>query len=160
MKRRNPYSDLGLTLAIAVFLCIVVKSILFGMTWVGILWIIISCAYFFVSWKYPSDSKIVRHSTTTFIILSVMAIAGIIMFDKNARPKMHAFEGTGDTIQDQVIDAEGPHVDMLDDVTSDPAADSTSIDTTLFVSGEAQDAQESAIESENNSENKIDTIFN
>ena len=93
MQRRNSYSDLGLVVAVSIFICILVKSLLFGFTWIGIVWMILSCTYFYVSWREPSDSKVVRHATTFFLILSVVALIGVFMFDKNARPVMHAFEG-------------------------------------------------------------------
>lgn len=110
MQRRNPYSDLGLIVALSVFICILTKCLLFGFTWVSIVWLILSCAYFYVSWRFPSSGKVVKHSTTFFLLISVIAVAGILLFDKNARPVMHAFEGTGDTIQDAVIVEEEPIV--------------------------------------------------
>jgi hypothetical protein len=100
MQRRNSYADMGLVVATSVFICILVKCFLFGITWVSIFWMTLACVYFYVSWRYPSDSKLVKHSTTIFFVLSAIAIAGVAMFDKNARPVMHAFEGTGDTIKD------------------------------------------------------------
>ena len=110
MQRRNSYSDLGLVVAISIFICILVKSFLFGFTWVGIIWMLLSCVYFYVSWRRPSDSKVVKHATTLFLVLSAVALIGILLFDKNAQPEMHAFEGTGDTIQDAVIVEEEPIV--------------------------------------------------
>ena len=110
MQRRNSYSDLGLVVAISIFICILIKSFLFGFTWIGIIWMLLSCAYFYVSWRGPSDSKVVKHATTLFLVLSAVALIGILLFDKNAQPEMHAFEGTGDTIQDAVIVEEEPIV--------------------------------------------------
>jgi len=108
MQRRNSYSDLGLVVSVSIFICILVKSFLFGFTWIGIVWILLSCAYFYVSWRYPSDSKVVKRSTTLYLVLSAVALIGILLFDKNARPVMHAFEGTGDTIQDVKVVEEEP----------------------------------------------------
>lgn len=108
MQRRSSYSDLGLVVAVSIFICILVKSLLFGFTWIGILWMLLSCAYFYVSWREPSESKVVKHSTTLFLVFSALAFIGVLLFDKNARPEMHAFEGTGDTIQDAAIVEEEP----------------------------------------------------
>lgn len=108
MRRRNSYSDLGLVVAVSVFICVLVKCLLFGFTWVSIVWLVFSCVYFYVSWHYPSNSAVVKHSTTLFLVLSVVAVVSAILFDKNARPVMHAFEGTGDTIQDAVAVEEEP----------------------------------------------------
>lgn len=122
MKRRNPFSDLGLVIAISVFICILIKSLLFGITWGSIIWIIISCAYFVISWKFDSQSNVVKHSTTAFLVLSVIAATAVVLFDKKATPQMHAFEGTGDTIQDvQIIDL-GPQVNMYETLPDDTTA--------------------------------------
>lgn len=138
MQRRNSYSDLGLVVAISIFICILVKSFLFGFTWVGIIWMLLSCVYFYVSWRRPSDSKVVKHATTLFLVLSAVALIGILLFDKNARPEMHAFEGTGDTIQDAAIVEEEPIVPiyvmepedtlMSDTLLTDEMQDSLFID--------------------------------
>jgi hypothetical protein len=130
MQRRNSYSDLGLTVAVCVFICILIKSMLFGFTWVGIVWLLLTCAYFYVSWRHASDSLVVRHSTTGFLVLSVVAITGILLFDHNTRPIMHAFAGTGDTIVDPVVVDEAPVVSMADIAVDDTlSADSLASDT-------------------------------
>ena len=100
MQRRNSYSDLELVVAVSGSICLLVKSLLFGLTWGGIIWLILSCAYFIISWRFPSNGDVVKHSTTLYFVLSVAAMVTIVMLDKNTRPVMHAFEGTGDTIPD------------------------------------------------------------
>lgn len=121
MKSRNPYSDLGMIVAVSVFICILIKSLLFGFTWGGIVWLIISCGYFFISYKHPSDSKMVKTATHCFLVLSVLTALSVVMFDKKAMPKMHAFEGTGDTIQDVHYIDEGPMVVMHEEAPVDTA---------------------------------------
>lgn len=108
MQRSNSYRDLGLVVAVSVFICVLVKSMLFGFTWVGIIWLILSCAYFYVAWRCASVVKLVKFATTLFLVLSALALAGLLLFDKNARPEMHPFEGTGDTIQDVNMVEEEP----------------------------------------------------
>ncbi len=133
MKKRHPFSDLGMVIAVCVFICIFIKSLLFGFTWGSIAWIVISCAYFYVSARYDSYSKRVKNSTVAFLILSVVAAAAVVMFDKKAMPKMHAFEGTGDTIQDaQLIDV-GPKVTMYETLPED---------TTTYASDSIAEEQE------------------
>lgn len=121
MKSRNPYSDLGLLLAASIFICILIKSMLFGITWGGIVWMLVSCLYFYVSWKYSSEDKIVKHATTSFLVLSLITVVCVVMFDKKAMPKMHAFEGTGDTIQDVRYVDEGPVVVTYEEAPVDTA---------------------------------------
>lgn len=125
MQRRNSYSDFGLFVAVSVFICILVKCLLFGFTWVSLVWLVLACAYFFVSWRYSSASAVVKHSTTAFLLFSLFAVVGIVMFDRNARPVMHAFEGTGDTIQDAKMVEEEPIVPIY---VAEPI-DTTELDT-------------------------------
>ena len=150
MQRRNPYSDLGLVVAISIFICILVKSFLFGFTWIGIIWLLLSCAYFYVSWREPSDSKVVKHTTTIFLVLSAVALIGILLFDKNARPEMHAFEGTGDTIQDAVIVEEEPIVPIYvmepgDTIVSDTLLDDETPDSLITDEAPAETSLDSLI---------------
>ena len=150
MQRRNPYSDLGLVVAISIFICILVKSFLFGFTWIGIIWLLLSCAYFYVSWRGPSEGKVVKHATTIFLVLSAVAIIGILLFDKNARPEMHAFEGTGDTIQDAVIVEEEPIVPIYvmepgDTIVSDTLLDDETPDSLITDEAPAETSLDSLI---------------
>ena len=150
MQRRNPYSDLGLVVAISIFICILVKSFLFGFTWIGIIWLLLSCAYFYVSWRGPSEGKVVKHATTIFLVLSAVAIIGILLFDKNARPEMHAFEGTGDTIQDAVIVEEEPIVPIYvmepgDTLVSDTLLDDETLDSLIIDEAPAETSLDSLI---------------
>ena len=125
MQRRNSYSDLGLVVALGVFICILVKCLLFGFTWVGIFCLLLACAYFYLSWRYPSDSKVVKHATTAFLTLSALSIAGVLLIDKNTRPVMHAFEGTGDTIKDAEVVEEEPIVPIYVPQPEDTLAEDT-----------------------------------
>lgn len=156
MQRRNSYSDLGLVVAISIFICIFVKSLLFGFTWIGILWMLISCAYFYVSWREPSDSKAVKHSTTFYLAISAVFFVGVLMFDKNALPEMHAFEGTGDTIQDAAVVEEEPIVPIYemqpeDTLVTDTLLPEETLDS-LFMGGETESVL-------NDSNNLLPTII-
>lgn len=131
MKRRNSYSDLGLVISISVFICILTKCVLFGPTWGGIVWLVITLVYFFLSFKYPSEGKVVRHSTTTYLILSVVVATSVVLFDRKATPELHAFAGTGDTIQDVHIVEEAPPVEeYIPYVLDTTVVDTAVVDTT------------------------------
>ena len=150
MQRRNPYSDLGLVVAISIFICILVKSFLFGFTWIGIIWLLLSCAYFYVSWREPSDSRIVKHATTFYLVFSAVALLGVLLFDKNARPEMHAFEGTGDTIQDAVIVEEDPIVPIYvmepeDTLVSDTLLTHETLDSLILEEGTEETSVDTVI---------------
>lgn len=92
-KRRNPYADTGLMIAVSVIIVMLIKTLLFGATWGSLIWGGFSIIYCFLSYKYNSESKLIKHSTTAFLALSLISFTSILFFDKKARPQMHAFEG-------------------------------------------------------------------
>ena len=150
MQRRNSYSDLGLVVAVSIFICILVKSSLFGFTWIGIIWMLISGGYLYVSWREPSDSRIVKHATTFYLVFSAVALLGVLLFDKNARPEMHAFEGTGDTIQDAVIVEEDPIVPIYvmepeDTLVSDTLLTHETLDSLILEEGTEETSVDTVI---------------
>ncbi len=67
MQRNNSYRDLGLVVAVCVFVCVLVKSLLFGFTWVGIIWLILSCAYFYIVWRCSSTGKTVKNAKVAIL---------------------------------------------------------------------------------------------
>lgn len=91
-KGRNPYADTGLMIAVAMLIVMVIKSLIFGVTWESIFWFVIAIAYCVVSYKYDSQSKTIKHTTTGFIVLSIIAAFAIAIIDRKPQPKMHAFE--------------------------------------------------------------------
>ena len=142
--------------SVSIFICILVKSFLFGFTWIGILWMLISCAYFYLSWREPSDSKLLKHSTTSYLVLSAVFLIGVLMFDKNARPEMHAFEGTGDTIQDAAVVEQEPiapiyEMQSEDTLVSDTMLSDAAMDSVFF------DAEPESVP--NDSNNILPTII-
>ena len=103
MQKRKPYCDLGLVVAIGVFICVAIKCLLFGFTVINAIWLVMACGYFFISWKLKLEDPRMKHSTTAFLVLSVAAMIASAVLDQNTRPTMHAFEGMGDTIADYKV---------------------------------------------------------
>lgn len=102
--KRNPYSDLGLIVAVAAFIIMVLKSLIFDFSWGAIAWILITMGYFVLSYRYDSYSRIIRRATTFYLLLSAVVLVSVVLFDKNARPKIHAFEGAAsDSIEEEEI---------------------------------------------------------
>lgn len=119
---------MGLVIASGIFICVVIKSILFGFTWINGLWLLMAIGYFYLSWKLDSHDKKMKHATTAFITLSLAAMFASAMLDQNKRPAMHAFEGRGDTIADYAVHEE--EVEQVPAATVDTVeTDSVSADT-------------------------------
>lgn len=103
-KKRDSLADLGMVVAISVFIVILIKSLLFGVSWGAIVWFIISIAYIACSFFIPSDDRKMKYATCTFLALSVCVAGLSFLFDQNARPKMHAFEGAlSDTTEEEAF---------------------------------------------------------
>ena len=118
---RLPYADLGITIAIAVMVVMVVKSLLFGFTIASIVWISLAFVYILISFICDSHGKVVKTSTTVLLIASVIAIGVTLYFDKPTRPKMVAFQGIKekDTIAEEVV-VETPPPVVVDTVNVNP----------------------------------------
>ena len=119
---RLPYADLGMTIAIAVMVVMVVKSLLFGFTIASIVWISLAFVYILISVICDSHSKTVKSSTTVLLIASVIAIGATLYFDKPTRPKMVAFQGIKekDTIAEEEVLVETPPPVVVDTVNVNP----------------------------------------
>ena len=44
-RQRNSFVDMGLVVALSVFVCVLIHGLLFGMTWIGMLWMGLAVAY-------------------------------------------------------------------------------------------------------------------
>lgn len=143
MQQRKPYCDLGLVIAVGVFICVAIKSLLFGFTLINSLWLVLACVYLYMSWKIKSDDVRLKHSTTAFLVLSLVAMTASALLDQNKRPVMHAFEGMGDTIADYAAREETLEVAPVAKEDS-VQPDSSAVDSTASV--EAETAAEGAAE--------------
>lgn len=135
-SKRAPYADLGLMTAISILIVMLVKSFLFGFTWGAIAGLAVTAAYLIISAVYRSESNIVRHATTAYLILSALSICSVIMFDKNTRPKMVAFKGVDtDTVkvEETKIEEEVP-IAVADTAVRDTIAESAMSDSTAATS--------------------------
>ncbi|MBQ9641995.1 MAG: hypothetical protein IJV06_10635 [Bacteroidaceae bacterium] len=132
MKKRNPYADVGLMVAVAVFVVVLIKCLIFGLSWASIACFVFTAAYFLVSALRKSDEPVVRRATTAYLLLMLLLVVSLVLFDKNARPKMHAFEGAAvDTLAEEefvVEDKEIP-VEIVQPDTAE--TDSLSADTAV-----------------------------
>jgi hypothetical protein len=119
---RLPYADLGMTIAIAVMIVMIMKSLLFGFTIASIVWIAIAIEYIVICIYYPSRSRVVKISTTILLLASVLAAGATIYFDKPTRPKMVAFQGKQDkdTVAEEEVIVETPPPVVVDTVNVNP----------------------------------------
>ena len=101
---RLPYADLGMTIAIAVMVVMVVKSLLFGFTIASIVWISLAFVYILISFICDSHGKVVKTSTTVLLIASVIAIGATLYFDKPTRQDKH--------IEVELVDTMAIELDM------------------------------------------------
>lgn len=109
---RSPYTDMGIILAISVFITMLVKGLIFGFTWSGIVMIVLSVAYLSTYMICRQRIKAMNFSTTAFILLSFLSVCIEFTSNKNIRPKMPVFHGAeNDTVpmeDDQILFVEEP----------------------------------------------------
>lgn len=103
-KRRNPYADTGLVIAATMLMVMIIKCLIFGITLESTFWFILSIAYCILSYKFDSYSKTIKHSTTAFLLLSLIMGITFSIIDRKPQPKMHAFEKMEqDTIVEETV---------------------------------------------------------
>lgn len=141
MKQRNPYADLGLVIAVAVFIVVLIKSLIFGLSWASIACFLITIAYFVISAIRKSDDKVVKHSTTAYLLAMLLLVVSLVLFDKNARPKMHAFEGAAvDSVQEEEFVVEDKEI-PIEIVQPDTAEVDTLLQDTTTLMDETESAE-------------------
>lgn len=141
MKQRNPYADLGLVIAVAVFIVVLIKCLIFGLSWASIACFLITIAYFVISAIRKSDDKVVKHSTTAYLLAMLLLVVSLVLFDKNARPKMHAFEGAAvDSVQEEEFVVEDKEI-PIEIVQPDTAAVDTLLQDTTTLMDETESAE-------------------
>lgn len=102
-KQRAPYADLGLLIAVSVVICLTIKSILFEVTLVSVIWLLIAVLYVVASFLLPSKCKLIKYLTTVLLISSVLAIVGLTFFDRPAIPKMVEYHT--ESLKDTVVES-------------------------------------------------------
>lgn len=148
-KKRNPYADMGLMIAVTIVIVMIIKTLLFANTfdsWECIVLIILAVAYLVVSKKYDSESPVVKHSTTALLCLSILMLTSLFLFDHKSSPKMHAFEGARtDTIpEEEFIQKKEPTIEIIDSDTITPVI----IDSLAVEEGEMEENAEEPNEEE------------
>lgn len=155
-KSKRSFFQMGMLVSICVFLVLMIKSAIFGFSWASIVWLLFIVAYWCLSYYFiykKPDGKSLNISTTAFLVASLLTFVALTMFDKNARPKMHAFEGAGaDSIAEEdtfVID-ETPDIVVYQKDTI--AADTLKADTSYSAPEESAAPTEETAEDEDDNE--------
>lgn len=139
--KRHPYADLGLTIAIGLFIITLINALLFDFTIVKAMWFVVCIAYFVVSYKFPSDSKQLRNCTHALLAVTVLGLAATILFDTNTQPKAHAFDGAAvDSTETEDIILEDKDIPMTVeiDTLSDDSTEAIDFfaDSTAMIAGD------------------------
>lgn len=134
-SNRAPYADLGLMVAVAIFIIMLIRILVFELTIFPVVLGCIALAYLFISMSNDSHKRIVHVSTTIFLVLTVLLTTGFFFFDQPVRPKMVAFQGAAaDTIKEEEALEVAQPVDIPKDtvVEVDSAEQVSSADTVVL----------------------------
>lgn len=146
-SKRSPYADLGLMIALAIFIIMLIRSLVFELTILTAIWGCIAFAYLCISAANNSYKRIVQVSTTLFLLLSVALATGSVFFDRPTRPKMVAFQGSAaDSIIEEnesiVVEPQVNTVDTIEKIDTTDAetlSDSISIEKHDFIKSHTPD---------------------
>ncbi len=138
-RQRNSFVDMGIMVALSVCICMLMQCLLFGPSWLGVMWILMSAAYLLTVWRMNKMLRKKKVVTVVFLVFSALALGGAVMMDDNQRPVMHAYEGMGDTIADYA-DRQTEEVEMPVLLPDAAPADSAVVDT-LAEAGESGETE-------------------
>ncbi|MCR5313998.1 MAG: hypothetical protein K6E54_10260 [Bacteroidaceae bacterium] len=170
-KSRNSFVDTGLLISICVFIIMLIKSGLFGFSWASIFWILAVIVYWFLVYmsKKHDNRKFQNIATICFLTISVFVFASIMFFDKNARPKMHAFEGAAiDTVaeEEEFIVDETPDISVVETPDTTETIDTIMADSVGGVlkieienEGNGDQIEETEIDKDISSNETVEEIF-
>lgn len=142
----KPLSQMGVFVSICVFLVLIIKSAIFGFSWAAIAWLLFILVYWclcYIFIKKRPNEKLLKFSTIGFLIISVITLVDLALFDKNARPKMHAFEGAASDsveVEEEFVVDETPDITIVQQDTT--KVDSVRMDTTTSVAPAVQEPVE------------------
>ena len=134
---RSPLADAGLMLGVSLLVIIMIKSLMFGFTWLGTAWLAVDVVYILLWAKCRRGGRLVKTSTIWFMSFSLIALVLLFAFDEEAKPKMPVFQGThadtlagSNSLETEVLDDEPitePEPVVEDSI--DVSMDSTSYET-------------------------------
>lgn len=127
-KGRTSLSDAGLMLAASLFVIIIIKSLLFGFTWLGTIWLVVDIIYLILQIRSRRIGGTLRTATIWFMSFSLLALVLMFVFDEEAKPKMPVFQGaaTDTVVTAPVVEEVEPEPVVVDTM---PDSTELSVDT-------------------------------
>lgn len=84
---RSPLADTGMIIALAVTIVTVLKLLMYGITYVSVLWLTITLVYILSTTVTDANSSIRKGMTVFYICVSVIAFFAAFSYDKPIKPK-------------------------------------------------------------------------
>ncbi len=86
-KERNPLSDVGMTVALAVTVVTLIKLLMYGLTYVSVIWLFITLLYILSTTVSNSWSKVSKFFTISYLLISAFAFYAAFVYDLPVLPK-------------------------------------------------------------------------
>lgn len=84
---RSPLADTGMIIALAVTIVTVLKLLMYGITYVSVLWLTITIVYILSTTVTDANSSIRKGMTVFYICISTIAFFAAFSYDKPIKPK-------------------------------------------------------------------------
>ena len=110
---RSPLADTGLLIALTVTVVTVIKLLMYGITYVSVIWLAITLVYVVSTTMTSANSAVRKGMTIFYMCVSTLAFFAAFVYDKPIRPKTELNIGSNiDNInfEDENADAEDEEI--------------------------------------------------
>ena len=91
---RSPFADTGLVIALAVTVVTVIKLLMYGLTYVSLIWLAVTIIYVAIAAATAGNSKTRHFFTSFYMFFSLVAMVAAFTFDNPIQPKRESEVGT------------------------------------------------------------------
>lgn len=84
---RSPFADAGLVIALAVTIVTVIKLLMYGLTYVSLIWLAVTLLYVAIAAATAGNSKLRHFFTSFYMLFSLVAMVAAFTYDNPIKPK-------------------------------------------------------------------------
>lgn len=84
---RSPFADAGLVIALAVTIVTVIKLLMYGLTYVSLIWLAVTLLYVAIAAATTGNSKVRHFFTSFYMLFSLVAMVAAFTYDNPIKPK-------------------------------------------------------------------------
>ncbi len=123
-SERSPFADAGLVVALAVTIVTVIKLLMYGLTYVSLIWLAVTLIYVAIAAATAGNSRIRHFFTSFYMLFSLVAMIAAFTYDNPIQPKKESDIGA---IQEEYFQQSEEQEDPVIIETPKPVAVETDV---------------------------------